>query len=144
MCSVTFLATPHVNPAVVDIRDVPRHLAAGATPWRSRRFHRNHLRGPWPPRRCHTRLMTAAQPPGSPSASMLGDPFVWSTSASVAYEVALEVLGEMVAITAAEIWAEEHADTQTPTGCGARSRRRHATPPSDARCGSATTTRSPG
>jgi len=58
--------------------------------------------------------MTAAQPPGSPSASMLGHPIVWSTSASVAYEVALEVLGEMVATTAAEIWAEQHADTPDP------------------------------
>lgn len=45
---------------------------------------------------------------------MLGEPFVWSTSASVAYEVALEVLGEMVAVTAAEIWAEEHAGTPDP------------------------------
>lgn len=45
---------------------------------------------------------------------MLGDPSVWSTRASIAYEVALEVLGEMVAITAAEIWAEQHADTPDP------------------------------
>jgi len=58
--------------------------------------------------------MSAAELPGSPSTSVLGDPFAWSTSASVAYGVALEVLGEMVAICAAEIWAEEHADAPDP------------------------------
>lgn len=58
--------------------------------------------------------MSAAELPGSRSSPVVGDPFEWSTSASVAYEVALEVLGEMVAISAAEIWAEEHADTPHP------------------------------
>lgn len=63
---------------------------------------------------CHTGLMSAAELPGSPSPSVVGEPFTWSTSASVAYEVALEVLGEMVAISAAEVWAEEHADAPDP------------------------------